>query len=234
MTDATGSAPEPSATVLPRGVRTFKPRRSRPTARATRALAAGSPFLLPMSGEPLDLASVFGAGVPVVLELGFGDGEATALLAQREPDVAVLGVDVHTPGVGELLARIDDAELTNVRVIEGDGLAVLERMLVPGALAGVRTFFPDPWPKARHHKRRLVQPAVAALMRSRLRPGGWWHIATDWPDYAESACACLDAEPGWAGGGVPRPAERPVTRFERRAIRDGRPVVDLLYRTTGT
>ena len=167
----------------------------------------------------------------MVLEIGFGDGLATATLAAQQPEVGVLAVDVHTPGVGALLDRLTAADLGNVRVVEGDGLAVLERMVRPASLAGVRTFFPDPWPKARHHKRRLVQPAVAALVRDRLVPGGWWHLATDWVDYAQAMTACLDAAYGWTGGVVPRPADRPVTRFERRANAAGRPVTDLLYST---
>ncbi len=222
---------QPRSSVLPRGVRTYKPRRSRPTVRASRALARGSAFLLSSGDVPLDLDAVFGAGVPVVVELGFGDGAATAALAASEPAVGVLAVDVHTPGVGELLARIDEAGLVNVRVVEGDGLAVLDRMVPPASLTGLRTFFPDPWPKARHHKRRLVQPAVAALVRDRLVPGGWWHLATDWPEYAEAMVACLDTSDGWTGGVVARPPERPVTRFERRALAAGRPVTDLVYRT---
>lgn len=219
------------AGVLPRGVRTYKPRRSRPTARATRALARGSSALLSVGGSPLDLTALFGAGTPVVLEIGFGDGYATAILATRQPEVGVLAVDVHTPGVGELLARIDEAGLSNVRVIEGDALVVLERMVGPASLAGVRTFFPDPWPKARHHKRRIVQPAVVDLVRDRLVAGGWWHLATDWVDYAQEMQAVFDAVGGWTGGPVPRPTDRPVTRYERRAVAAGRTVTDLLYRT---
>lgn len=233
MTATTGRGPDDHAApaVLPRGVRTYKPRRSRPTARASQALARGSWALLPMPAGRLDLAAEFGHGVPVVLEIGFGDGLATAALAEREPERGVLAIDVHTPGVGELLARIEASGLRNVRVVEGDALVLLERSVDPSSLAGVRTFFPDPWPKARHHKRRLVRPAVADLVRDRLAPGGWWHLATDWADYAESMRACLDSAPGWSGGPVPRPVDRPVTRYERRALAAGRSVTDLVYRT---
>ena len=217
-----------SADVLRPGVRTYKPRRSRITPRAERALQEQQRFLLPTS-VPLDLEEIWGEGTPVVLEIGFGDGAATAAMAAADPDTAVLAVDVHTPGVGDLLARIDELGLTRVRVIEGDALRVLRDQVPPDSLAGVRSFFPDPWPKARHHKRRLVQPAVLDLVRSRLVPGGWWHVATDWPEYAATIEATFAADPHWSGGVVARPATRPVTRFERRALRDGRPITDLVH-----
>ena len=141
----------------------------------------------------------------------------------------VLAIDVHTPGIGELIARLQESETTNVRIIEGDALAVLSSRIEPESLAGVRTWFPDPWPKARHHKRRIVQPAVVDLVHSRLAAGGWWHLATDWAEYAEYIEAVFAADPRWTGGVVPRPDWRPVTRYERRAIRDGRSSVDLVF-----
>lgn len=212
---------------LPPGVRTFKPRRSRITPRASAALAARPAALLPMTDIPLHLDEEFGS--PVILEIGFGSAEATALLAAEDPRTGILAVDVHTPGVGDLLDVIAREELANVRVIEGDAVVVLERMISPGSLAGVRSFFPDPWPKARHHKRRLVQPAVIDLVATRLQPGGWWHVATDWAEYVTAIEAAFDDRPGWSGGVVDRPSWRPVTRYEQRALREGRDVVDLLY-----
>jgi len=216
--------------VLRPGIRTYKPRRSRITDRAARALIEHRHFLLPSGDGPIDLATVWGADVPVVLEVGFGDGRATAQMAAADPGTGILAVDVHTPGVGELLALIAEAGLGNVAVVEGDALALLERRLPPQALAGVRSFFPDPWPKARHHKRRLVQPAILDLVRSRLVDGGTWWLATDWEEYAQSMQECFAADPHWSGGPVPRPEGRPVTRYERRALRDGRSVTDLVYR----
>lgn len=219
-----------SADILRPGVRTYKPRRSRITPRAERALHEQKQFMLPM-GAPVDAAAIWGSGVPVVVEIGFGDGTATADMAAADPGTGILAIDVHTPGVGDLLARIDELDLENVRVIEGDALTVLSHQIPPHSIAGVRSYFPDPWPKARHHKRRLVQPAVLDLVRSRLVPGGWWHLATDWPEYAETIEATFAADHRWAGGTIDRPASRPVTRFERRALRDGRPIVDLQYST---
>ena len=216
--------------VLRPGVRTYKPRRSRITDRAARALAEQRDHLIDPTGERLDLAAVFGPGVPVVVEVGFGDGRATAQMAAADPGTGILAIDVHTPGVGELLARIDEGGLRNVAVIEGDALAALAERVSPGSLAGLRSFFPDPWPKVRHHKRRLVQPAVLDLVRSRLVPGGTWWLATDWAEYAESMRACFGADPHWSGGPIARPADRPETRYERRALRDGRHITDLVYR----
>lgn len=223
-----------SGGVLRPGLRTYKPRRTRISARESRALVEQAAFLLPAEGAPIDLAAVWGQDTPVVVEIGFGDGLATALMAAADPGTGILGIDVHTPGVGDLLDRIAGAGLVNVRVIEAEALGVLASRIPVGTLAGVRTYFPDPWPKARHHKRRLVQPAVLDLVASRLRPGGTWHLATDWDDYAEAMRDCFAADPRWTGGDIPRPAGRPVTRYERRALRDGRRITDLEYRRTPT
>ena len=228
------SAPEdaPRACTLPPGVRTFKPRRSRiSTAQAT-ALQVDDGLLLPVDAHRLDLASTFGTRIPVVLEIGFGTGDPAAQVYAEDPTTGVIAVDIHTPGVGDLLLRVRAAGLTHVRVVEGAARVVLERMIAPGSLAGVRTLFPDPWPKARHHKRRLVQPAVRDLVRSRLVPGGSWHLATDWPEYAQAAVECFASDPHWTGGPVPRPSWRRLTRYERRAIAEGRESVDLHFRTT--
>jgi len=212
---------------LPPGIRTFKPRRSRITPRASAALAAKPAALLAITDRPLDLGAEFGC--TVVMEIGFGSADATARMAAADPSTGILAVDVHTPGVGDLLDAVARECLPNVRVIEGDAIAVLERMIAPDSLAGVRSYFPDPWPKARHHKRRLVQPAVIDLVGARLQPGGWWHLATDWPDYARWIEEAFADRSEWSGGLIDRPAWRPVTRYEQRALRDGRPVVDLYY-----
>jgi tRNA (guanine-N7-)-methyltransferase len=215
-------------------VRTFHPRRGRVTVSQSRALEVhGERVLLSVDGRPLDLAGVFGAGVPVVLDIGFGMGEATVAMAAADPVTAVLAVDVHTPGVGRLVAAVAAADLDHVRVMHGDAVVVVRDMLGPGSLAGVRIFFPDPWPKARHHKRRLVQPAFTALVASRLAPGGTVHCATDWLPYAEQMLDVLSQEPlleNVFDGLAPRPGDRPVTRFERRGLQHGHDVVDLVFR----
>ncbi|MDO8309537.1 MAG: tRNA (guanosine(46)-N7)-methyltransferase TrmB [Actinomycetota bacterium] len=223
--------PGMSSTAVPRGVRTYKPRRSRIRAREAAALAGDSPFLLPITPERLDLVAVWGPGVPVVAEIGFGTGAATARMAKDDPATGILAIDVHTPGVGDLLWRISRDGLTNVRVVEADALAVLEYMVPPASLAGVRSFFPDPWPKTRHHKRRLVQAGVLDLAASRLVADGWWHLVTDWVEYAEWIQEAFAASAGWAGGVVDRPASRPVTRYEARALREDRTITDLVFTT---
>ena len=223
-----------SAGVLRPGIRTFKPRRTRITERASRALVEQAAFLLDPSASALDLAGTWGDGVPVIVEIGFGDGLATARMAADDPATGILAIDVHTPGVGDLLARIGEARLTNVRVLEADALRVLSRMVPRNSLTGVRSYFPDPWPKARHHKRRLVQPEVLDLVRTRLIPGGTWHIATDWQEYADGIVECFSADARWHGGVVARPPWRPVTRYERRALTDGRAITDLVFTTAPT
>jgi tRNA (guanine-N7-)-methyltransferase len=161
---------------------------------------------------------------PLVLEIGFGMGEATALMAAADPGTDLLAVDVHPAGVMALLRRIETAGLTNVRVVEGDAVEVL-RALPDASLAGLRVYFPDPWPKARHAKRRLLRPSFAALAASRLAPGATLHLATDWPEYVEHALLALQ---GWDARVIDRPGWRPATGYERRALRDGRSAVDLL------
>lgn len=192
---------------------------------------ARADLVIPWSDAPLAFHDHWGAGVPVVLEIGCGDGRATLGMAQEDPGIGVWAVDVHTPGLGTLLADITDADINNVRLSEGDALAMLETMVPPHSLAGVRSFFPDPWPKARHHKRRLVQPTILDLVRSRLQIGGFWHLATDWQEYADAMAECFDSDAQWSGGIVDRPAYRPVTHYESRAVREGRTVTDLVYRT---
>ncbi|MFI7589654.1 tRNA (guanosine(46)-N7)-methyltransferase TrmB [Spongisporangium articulatum] len=209
-------------------VRTYKLRRSR--IGQTRRAALDTllhRYALP-EGE-LSLAGLFGDGVPVVLEIGFGVGTSTLAMADAEPELGVIAAEVHTPGVATLVQGLDEGGLTNVRVLVGDGRELLEERIPSGSLAGVRVFFPDPWPKARHHKRRLVEPAFVALVADRLAPGGLLHCATDWADYAQQMVEALDAEPRLTlSAERGRPAWRPVTRFEARAHQLGRPVVDLL------
>ncbi|MGC4808163.1 tRNA (guanosine(46)-N7)-methyltransferase TrmB [Micromonospora sp. DT233] len=217
-------------------IRTFHPRRGRMSARQVDDLAR----LWPAYGltiadglaAPMDPASLFGRRAPLVLEIGSGMGDATASMAAADPDRDYLAVEVHTPGIASLLGLVESGGLGNVRVAEGDALELV-RALPEASLDAVHVFFPDPWPKSRHHKRRIIAPAHVALLRSRLVPGGTLHCATDWAEYAESMRATLTADPGLRdvhGGYAPRPAHRPVTKFERRAQRAGRPVFDLIHR----
>jgi tRNA (guanine-N7-)-methyltransferase len=217
-------------------VRTFHARRNRITATQASALARHRDcWLLPVDRSPMDLTADFGNANPVVLEIGFGMGDATAAMAADDPATNVLAVDVHTPGVGQLLDHVGRRHLTNVRVIQGDAVEVVETMLVPDILAGVRIFFPDPWPKSRHRKRRLVQPEFVALLASRIRPGGFLHCATDWEAYGEQMVSVVDAEPlleNRHGGYAPRPDARPTTRFELRGLARGHRVVDVIATRT--
>jgi len=192
-----------------------------------------SRFGVPYSSGLLDLDACFGRKAPRILEIGFGMGETTAAIAAAHPDNDYLGIEVHTPGVGSLMKRIAEAGLTNIRVIQHDAVEVLQHMLAPASLDGVHLFFPDPWPKKRHHKRRLVQPPLIALVASRLKPGGYFHAATDWENYAEQMLAVLAAEPALkntAGGYAPRPESRPQTKFEARGLRLGHRVWDLVFK----
>lgn len=184
----------------------------------------------------LDAAAWFGREAPLLLEIGTGMGETTAELAAAAPEVNYLAVEVYRPGLAQLLMRADALGLENLRLVRGDAVRLLRAHLAPGSLAGIRVFFPDPWPKARHHKRRLVEPGFVALAASRLAVGGVLHLATDWEHYAEQMLAACDAEPtlrneaGGPDGWSARPPWRPVTKFEQRAVADGRAVRDLLFR----
>lgn len=179
-------------------------------------------------GPVLDLEVVFGRRAGVVLDIGFGGGEATIELARAHPDEDVLAIDVHTPGIGRVLDAIERDRLTNVRVIDGDALVFVER-LPPEVLRGVRILFPDPWPKMRQRHRRLVRADIVATLTDRLAPGGTLHIATDVADYAAQVLAVCTAEPRLVGGIVERPAGRTITRFERRGLDAGRQAVDLAF-----
>jgi tRNA (guanine-N7-)-methyltransferase len=172
----------------------------------------------------------FGREAPLIVEIGSGVGEATAALAATRPAYDVVAFEVWRPGVADGLARVADAGATNVRFCSVDAIWSMEHLVAPGSVAELWTFFPDPWQKKRHHKRRLVTPAFAGLAASRLTPGGWWRLATDWADYAEQMMEVLDAEPALDGGVVPRWEERPVTKFERKGVAAGREITDLAYR----
>jgi tRNA (guanine-N7-)-methyltransferase len=217
-----------------RPIRSYVLRQGRVTDAQRRACATLLPrFGMPYSREPLDLDRVFGRVAPRILEIGFGMGETTAHIAAQHPEIDYLGIEVHTPGVGSLLNRIVELGLTNVRVIQHDAVEVLCDMIAPAAFDGVHGFFPDPWPKKRHHKRRLIQPPFIALLTSRMKPGAYLHVATDWEDYAKHILRVLSEEPllkNTADGFAPRPAWRPQTKFESRGLRLGHRVWDVLFR----
>ncbi|MBJ7530205.1 MAG: tRNA (guanosine(46)-N7)-methyltransferase TrmB [Nocardioides sp.] len=175
-------------------------------------------------------AAWFGRQAPMILEIGSGVGEATAVLAAARPAYDVLALEVWRPGVADTLWRLAETGATNVRLCGVDAVWTTEHRIAPGALEEVWTFFPDPWHKKKHRKRRLVDADFAALVASRLRPGGVWRLATDWGDYAEQMEAVLDAEPALEGGVVERWGERPVTKFERKGVEAGRAITDLVYR----
>ena len=183
-----------------------------------------------------DLDAVFGRAAPKVVEIGFGMGGATADIAQARPDTDYLGVEVHGPGVGSLLKLVEERQLGNVRVIQHDAVEVFTHMLAPASLDGVHVFFPDPWHKKRHNKRRLIQPPFVALLASRIKPGGYLHLATDWEDYAIQMLEVLSQEAtleNTADGYAPRPDYRPLTKFEQRGLRLGHGVWDLVFRKRG-
>jgi tRNA (guanine-N7-)-methyltransferase len=176
------------------------------------------------------LADWFGREAPLIVEIGSGVGEATGVLAAGRPSYDVLALEVWRPGVAASLAEVADAGASNVRFCAVDAVWSLEHLVAPGTLAGLWTFFPDPWPKTRHHKRRLVDAGFAALAARRLAPGAEWRLATDWADYARQMREVLDAEPGLEGGEVSRWDDRPVTKFERKGLEAGRTITDLCYR----
>lgn len=192
---------------------------------------------IPYRNERIDLATVFGRAAPKVLEIGFGMGETTAAIAAAHPDIDYLALEVHTPGVGSLLKLIAEGNLTNLRVIQHDAVEVVRDMLAPGSLAGIHVFFPDPWPKKRQQKRRLIKPDFVALLASRLAPGGYFHCATDWEEYAQQMLTVLGGEPtlaNTADGYAPRPDYRPLTKFEQRGLRLGHGVWDVVFRKKET
>ena len=190
-------------------------------------------FGVPYSAVALDLEQVFGRAAPRILEIGFGMGETTAEIAAAHPENDYLAIEVHTPGVGSLLKQIEERSLSNVRIVQHDALEVLEHMIAPDSFEGAHVFFPDPWPKKRHHKRRLLQPPFVTLLASRLKSGGYVHVATDWEEYAQQILEVLSAEPtleNTAPGYAPRPDYRPLTKFEQRGLKLGHGVWDLVFR----
>ncbi len=214
-------------------IRSFSGRRGHFTAGQRSAYERLLPrFGLAFRETPIDPVEVFGRRAPLVLEIGFGMGESTAHIAAARPDTDFIGVEVYPPGVGSLLRLVELAELPNLRVVQHDAIDVVRTMIAPATLAGAHLFFPDPWPKARHHKRRLVRPDFVALLASRIRAGGYLHCATDWEDYAHRMLAVLSAEPLLANSAAdfaPRPAYRPLTKFEARGLRRGYGVWDLVF-----
>ena len=225
-------------TTYRRPIRSFVLRQGRMTDAQRDALASLLPrYEISLTDAPLALSQTFGRSAPVILEIGFGNGDALAALAQAHPEQDFLGVEVHRPGVGSLLQKVESAQIRNVRVAIIDVMDVLAR-LPNASLHGVHLFFPDPWPKKRHHKRRLLQAPFAARIAELLAPGGYLHCATDWPNYAEQMLEVLSVTPGLAntspnGGYVERPSSRPMTRFEKRGEREGRPARDLVFRKVG-
>lgn len=217
-----------------RPLRSYVLRQGRMTPAQQRALDALLPqWGIPYAPTPLDFERVFGRRAPRFLEIGFGMGEALAAIARARPAADFVGIEVHSPGVGSLLNRIAEHELTNVRVIRHDAVEVVAAMIPPASLAGIHVFFPDPWPKKRHHKRRLLGRAFVHELALRLAPGGYLHVATDWDDYAHEILATLAAEPllaNVADGFAPRPDYRPLTRFETRGLKLGHRVHDAIFR----
>jgi tRNA (guanine-N7-)-methyltransferase len=217
-----------------RSIRSYVLRQGRMTDAQKTACATLMPrFGIAYSPAPLDFATVFGRAAPTVLEIGFGMGETTAQIAAALPAQNFLGIEVHAPGVGSLLRQIEARKLTNLRIIQHDAVDVLTTMIAPESLAGVHIFFPDPWPKKRHHKRRLINPTLAEILVSRLAPGGYVHVATDWDEYAQWILDVLRPVRGLentAEGFAKRPDYRPLTKFEQRGLKLGHAVFDIIVR----
>lgn len=218
-----------------RRIRSFVRREGRLTPGQQRAMDVLFPrFGLEPEDGPFELDAIFGRSAPRILEIGFGNGESLAEIARHHPENDYIGIEVHRPGVGHLLRKIEELGLSNLRVVCADAVEVLERNIPDGSLDGLYLFFPDPWHKKRHHKRRQVQPEWAQLVRRKLRIGGKLHMATDWQEYAEHMLAVLSVAEGFSntspdGGYLPRPDYRPETKFERRGQRLGHGVWDLIF-----
>ena len=223
---------------LGRHIRSFVRRQSRFSQAQERFHAEALPrFGIPYEPKPLDLDAAFGRQAPHILEIGFGMGETTASIAAANPQTDYLGLEVHTPGVGALCKRLVEQELSNVRIIQHDAVEVVRDMLPEQSLEGIHIFFPDPWPKKRHHKRRLIQSPFIALLATRLKLGATLHCATDWQEYAEHMLEVLMAEPllsNTSADYTPRPSCRPLTKFESRGLRLGHGVWDLVFRRSET
>jgi len=231
---AQDDAPEGAATTPRRAIKSFVVRAGRMGTGQIKALAELGPrFVLPFKAERLDPAAIFGRKAPLVFEIGFGMGGPTAQIAETLADHDFIGCEVHEPGVGALLKLIGERSIGNVRIFQHDAVEVLEQMIAPDSLAGVHVFFPDPWHKKRHNKRRLIQPAFVAKLVDHLAPGGYLHLATDWEPYAQQMLEVLSAEPRLANtagtGYAEKPAYRPLTKFENRGLKLGHGVWDLVF-----
>lgn len=223
-----------SANDKPRPLRSYVIRAGRLTDSQRRALAAHwDAYVVPYEGKRLDLCALFPHPAPVTVEVGFGMGDSLLAMARDKPEHNFLGIEVHKPGVGKLLNGIVEYDLTNIRIISHDAKEVFTDGLAPASVDRVLLLFPDPWPKKRHHKRRLLQPEFVELVATRLRPGGHFHLATDWQNYAEHMLEVMEANPGFdnaqGAGRYWQNPERPETKFERRGRRLGHGVWDLLY-----
>ena len=218
-------------------IRSYVLRQGRFSPGQQRAYAELLPKLgVPYAPVPLDFPALFGRRAPVVVEVGSGMGETTAVIARDNPDTDYLAIEVHAPGVGSLLKRLAEESIGNVRVVQHDAVEVLRDMVPAASLAGLHVFFPDPWPKKRHHKRRLIQPEFARLAAGRLGPGGYIHVATDWEEYAQHVLEVLSGEQfleNTAENYAPRPAARPQTKFERRGLKLGHGVWDIVFTRKG-
>ena len=229
--------PISTETIFPhRTIRSFVRRTGRTTAGQAKAFAGVGPqFLAPYAAAPVDFESLFGRNAQTILEIGFGMGEATAHIAAVMPEKNFLCCEVHTPGVGALLKRIDEQQLGNIRILQHDAVEVIDHMLPEQSLDGVHIFFPDPWHKKKHNKRRLIQGPLIAKLTARLKPGGYLHCATDWQPYAEQILEVLSTDPMLknttleAGGYAEKPAYRPLTKFENRGIKLGHGVWDMVF-----
>jgi tRNA (guanine-N7-)-methyltransferase len=226
-----------SPDVVRRPVRSYVLRQGRLSPAQSRALdTLAARYALPFASAPLDFALVFGRSAPVVLEIGCGMGETSAAIAQAQPGTDFIGIEVHAPGVGALLNRIEAGRLANLRVIQHDAVEVVDAMIPERSLAGIHVYFPDPWPKKRHHKRRLLKPAFVGALARRLAGGGYLHVATDWAPYAEEILMALGGEPLLANTAqryAARPAWRPQTKLETRGHKLGHEVFDLVFRRVG-
>ncbi len=236
-----GTKPTPSIEVplmlppLPRAIRSFVRRTGRTTAGQARAFESIGPMaLIEFTPSAINAVAIFNRQASTIFEIGFGMGEATAHIAANAPEQNFLCCEVHTPGVGALLKRIEEQSLTNIRILQHDAVEVIDHMLSPSSLDGIHIFFPDPWHKKKHNKRRLIQGPLIAKLAARLKPGGYLHCATDWQPYAEQILDVLNAEPLLANtsphGYAPKPDYRPLTKFENRGIKLGHGVWDLVFK----
>lgn len=224
----------PAGVAFPKTIRSFVRRAGRVTTGQAKAFGELGPrFVLPYQAQPFDAPQAFGRSAPLILEIGFGMGDATAHIARVRPDDNFLCCEVHEPGVGALLKRIGEHGIENIRILQHDAVEVIDHMLQPGMLDGVHIFFPDPWHKKKHNKRRLIQAPLVAKLAERLRPGGYLHCATDWQPYAEQMLEVLGADPllvNTAEAYAPQPDYRPLTKFENRGLKLGHGVWDLVFR----